>query len=392
MVTEAEGRPVSVRPRVRTDRPHHESAEERLAGLPVRAGRLLGPDWPADPVGTTAPGAVEARRVVDAVLEHLDAGRAPRDPGTLQQLAVLATDALDVEDTLRRQVQARRRALSVAVDEALSRLRRFQTSAELIDAACREASRACGLERVLLGRIVDGAWHPWMLWFDEDDDHARAVLEGAPPEGIPLELLPQEAQVLDERRPMTVISTDGSALPLAARAASTDYVVVPLTPAGRVVGFMHADHGITGRRVDDEDRDILWMFAEAFGRIYERVVLLERMARQRAHVRESFEVVETFMTGLATSEIELVRHDEPTAGGDPEPDHRTEAAHAIDVLLTEREREVMEMMRHGYTNQVIAERLVIKEGTVKSHVKHILRKVGAANRTEAISKYAGATR
>jgi DNA-binding CsgD family transcriptional regulator len=280
----------------------------------------------------------------------------------------------------------------VAVDEALSRLRRFQTSAELVDAACREAARACGFDRVLLSRIVGDTWYPWMVEFGDDEQHRRVLLEGPAAKGIPLSRLPQEREVLASRRPMTILRAEGSPLPLAMESGSDSYVVVPRTPAGRVVGFMHADHGLGGPRVDDEDRDILWMFAEAFGRIYERVVLLERMARQRAHVRESFEVVETFMTGLANSEIELVRHDEPTAGGSSEPDRRSEAAEAIDILLTDREREVMDMMLQGFTNQRIAERLVIKEGTVKSHVKHILRKVGAANRTEAISKYAGATR
>jgi DNA-binding NarL/FixJ family response regulator len=34
-------------------------------------------------------------------------------------------------------------------------------------------------------------------------------------------------------------------------------------------------------------------------------------------------------------------------------------------------------------------RLVISEGTVKSHVKQILRKIGAANRSEAIARYLG---
>jgi LuxR family transcriptional regulator, regulator of acetate metabolism len=38
---------------------------------------------------------------------------------------------------------------------------------------------------------------------------------------------------------------------------------------------------------------------------------------------------------------------------------------------------------------VIAERLVIKPGTVNAHVKHILRKLDAVNRAEAIARYMG---
>jgi DNA-binding NarL/FixJ family response regulator len=55
------------------------------------------------------------------------------------------------------------------------------------------------------------------------------------------------------------------------------------------------------------------------------------------------------------------------------------------VELTEREAEVFELMATGATNQDIADRLVITEGTVKSHVKHILRKYGAVNRAQAIA-------
>ena len=59
----------------------------------------------------------------------------------------------------------------------------------------------------------------------------------------------------------------------------------------------------------------------------------------------------------------------------------------LDQLLTRREVEVIKLMAAGETNSGIASRLVISEGTVKSHVKHILRKLRAANRAEAVSRY-----
>lgn len=44
-------------------------------------------------------------------------------------------------------------------------------------------------------------------------------------------------------------------------------------------------------------------------------------------------------------------------------------------------------MAQGQTNAAIADRLVISPATVKSHVKHVLRKLRAANRAEAVSRY-----
>ncbi len=51
--------------------------------------------------------------------------------------------------------------------------------------------------------------------------------------------------------------------------------------------------------------------------------------------------------------------------------------------LTDREREVLELMVAGCTNVVIAERLFITVGTVKTHVRNILAKLCASDRTEA---------
>ncbi len=53
--------------------------------------------------------------------------------------------------------------------------------------------------------------------------------------------------------------------------------------------------------------------------------------------------------------------------------------------LSERELEVLRLMARGASNQAIARQLVITVGTVKSHINHILGKLGASNRTEAVA-------
>lgn len=55
------------------------------------------------------------------------------------------------------------------------------------------------------------------------------------------------------------------------------------------------------------------------------------------------------------------------------------------VRLTSREREVLEFISEGLTNQEIAARLVLEVGTVKNHVHNILEKLNVSNRDEAAS-------
>ena len=54
--------------------------------------------------------------------------------------------------------------------------------------------------------------------------------------------------------------------------------------------------------------------------------------------------------------------------------------------LSEREREVLNLMAEGLSNKLIAQSLEISEHTVKTHVASILAKLGASSRTEAVSQ------
>jgi two-component system nitrate/nitrite response regulator NarP len=55
--------------------------------------------------------------------------------------------------------------------------------------------------------------------------------------------------------------------------------------------------------------------------------------------------------------------------------------------LTPRELQILEHLAEGMSNRLISEQLHISEGTVKVHVKNLLRKAGAKSRTEMAVRY-----
>ena len=61
------------------------------------------------------------------------------------------------------------------------------------------------------------------------------------------------------------------------------------------------------------------------------------------------------------------------------------AEHYSDETLTQREIEVLQQVAGGNRNRDIAEKLFITEETVKVHIKHIMEKLGAADRTQAVA-------
>jgi DNA-binding NarL/FixJ family response regulator len=75
---------------------------------------------------------------------------------------------------------------------------------------------------------------------------------------------------------------------------------------------------------------------------------------------------------------------EPCTGGDG-ADQETLALEIANKswTLTPRQAAVLECLCHGDSNKLIARRLSVSETTVKLHVRQIMRKLGAANRTQA---------
>jgi two-component system nitrate/nitrite response regulator NarL len=68
-------------------------------------------------------------------------------------------------------------------------------------------------------------------------------------------------------------------------------------------------------------------------------------------------------------------------------DPRTDAAHGASIKaqkhLTEREQQILRCLLNAYSNKHIARALNISEGTVKVHLKSLMKKIAAGNRTQA---------
>ena len=157
---------------------------------------------------------------------------------------------------------------------------------------------------------------------------------------------------------------------------------MPIVLETRVIGFLHGDR--EDAPVTELDREALARFAEGFALVFERAVLRRRLRVQREELRQVANWADTRVGELSDGLIELGADPQGAAADAPE---RPPADARLRDLLTRREVDVLEHMVRGETNADIARALVVSEGTIKFHVKNILRKLNASNRAEATSRY-----
>ena len=128
---------------------------------------------------------------------------------------------------------------------------------------------------------------------------------------------------------------------------------------------------------DDDDSVFAAMRAGARGYLLKGAEGGETL--QAIHVVSTGEAI--FSPSIAQRLMQYFGASRPRGADQPFPD------------LTEREREVLALIAQGYTNQAIAERLVITPKTVRNHISAIFSKLQVTSRLEAImrAKDAGMT-
>ncbi len=329
------------------------------------------------------------RRHIDEQLEYLRScdGEGDVPPSELARLVADLQDAyLDLREMrVQRRIETHERAQA-----SLERLRTAADPALLLERATREICWSGGFERGVLSRIDGSEWILAGAHFEEHDDWAADFVRfGSRARPTLTHTLP-EAQIARRGAPAIVIDAmhhPHTHKPFVEHSKSKCYVCAPIISRSRVIGFFHADHHFSGRPVDEGDRDRLGAFTAGFSHVFERSVLLERLREQRLRFEELATSTAMVVSDLCAADIGV-----DDADGAPARIRTWTTAVATrdrdDTLhLTPREVEVLALMAAGATNAGIARELFIAEGTVKSHVQRILRKLDATNRAEAVARY-----
>jgi DNA-binding CsgD family transcriptional regulator len=325
----------------------------------------------------------------DELRAALDEPRVEPASEVRRRLRMLAELDSRLHRIAERDVEARSAEL-VRIHESLVRLRKLSSPPQLIETAPAELCRACGFSRAMLSRVRGSVWVPDVVFVAEGMDAAepamREYLQGA---RIALTHMVLESELVRRRIAVLVTSPADDPRtykPIVEATRTTSYIATPIMPTDRVIGFFHADRFGQELPVSPQDRDNVWVFAEHFGLLYQRAILVERLGRQRLQLHEALSSVAALLDDLCGADIDLARH--TTEAEPPRPQRTREGRSRLEALLTTREREVLELMADGHTNTQIADALTVSEATVKSHVKRVFRKLHVSNRAQAVARYA----
>jgi DNA-binding CsgD family transcriptional regulator len=336
----------------------------------------------------SASGVVQS--VLGPLAEQLDA-LAARGPAARRDLWRLLVELHQLERELIERRYVRRVDALERVQESVRGLGEIGSAAGILGRSADGLGDGSDFDRVVVSSIRDGELHVESTWCRDDRGRAEADLAALRAHPVRLNYPLVEAE-LAGRHGVAVVSLPAAKGRIDKRWAEalgwTSYAVVTLALGGATVGLVHADCHLSGRQIDAIDLEALETYAEGLAQVFERAVLRGRLRGHRSELRGAVDWMNVRLSRLSESSLAQANGD--GAGGSPAAPVGGEALSDVaelDELLTPRELEVLRLMARGNTNLAIATALVVAEGTVKYHVKNVLRKLRAANRADAVARY-----
>jgi LuxR family transcriptional regulator, regulator of acetate metabolism len=280
------------------------------------------------------------------------------------------------------------------VQAAIAEVREVTSPREMLLRAPAALCAGSAFERAILSLVKGGRMVAEAVFFAGRAGAAAAILAQLRANPLRLEHTLIETELLRRRRATIVVDADVH--PRVDRETARlmgwrSYAAAPLVVGSRVAGVIHADRG-PGQPLDVLDRDVLWEFATGLAQAYESTTLRRTLRDERDQMRQFLDWLGARSSELTDAPVTL------SAGGptplpppaplpDPSPGRGRDDRVVFEGLLTRRELDVLRLLAEGATNRAIADALVISSGTVKFHVNGILRKLHAANRAEAVTRY-----
>ena len=284
---------------------------------------------------------------------------------------------------------SRRVRCPAEIRNALGHLRGLSPR-EMIHAAPVVLSHEFGFERTMISTVRGSVWLPLHVYIEDEGagPQSRPFRESAAGAHIQLADAPPETELIRKRCGVLVPSPkedQRTFKEIVEASGCSGYIAAPITVQGRAIGMLHADRPKPDGVVTTDHLDQLEAFAECLAVAFESAVLEEKAAQQRVAVGNLCTHVEELIRRSARSTWWSLSG--ATSGQRHDSYHRSDQPAA--PSLTAREREIMSYLATGATNSQIARCLVISEGTVKSHLKHIARKLKTSSRAAAVAVYAG---
>jgi DNA-binding CsgD family transcriptional regulator len=170
---------------------------------------------------------------------------------------------------------------------------------------------------------------------------------------------------------------------LATKLSLAEYVLAPVAPETRALAVLVVDRAEP--EVSDLESVTVMLFADCVAVALERVVVRARQLELAGDIQHLTASTHALMREVLESPVVLPDGDSAWPAFPLSGPIGTGSESKLHELLSESEAQIAALLVQGRSNREIADEVFVSQETVKASVARILRKLGAANRVEAVA-------